>query len=66
MVYHRTFAPEHEAPEEDVGGAGDVDVFDAATVSYVTDPVVASSYDSLLKIVVLGDSAVGKSALLRR
>lgn len=42
------------------------DLFDMSGVRPVTDPRVASEYDVLLKIVVLGDSAVGKSAVIRR
>lgn len=67
MVKHSTWIGSPDAAPRP-GPADDAppSLFDASGVSVVTDPRVAMEYDVLLKIVVVGDSAVGKSALLRR
>lgn len=63
MVKSSTFVG---SPDAEVAPAPRGDIFDVSDVAVVTDPRATSDYDLLLKIVVLGDSAVGKSAVLRR
>ncbi len=41
-------------------------LFDAHGAELSIDPRTAADYDVLMKIVVIGDSAVGKSAVVRR
>ena len=66
MVPSSTAVAVPAAAARSLPAGASLDLFNLTDVSVVTDPRIAAEYDALVKIVVLGDSAVGKSAVLRR